>query len=70
MKCSFCEQTLVCKTCRHPFQPRRREMHLAAFQPDMQIFCPECRKPLVCRWCGCVYGDASEGEEEQETGIR
>jgi len=62
MKCSFCDQPLVCKACNHPFHPRQAAPHLAAYQPDMQVSCPECHKVLVCKLCGYIYG-----EEEEET---
>jgi len=62
MKCSFCEEVLVCKFCDKPFRPRQGETLVAAYQPDMAINCPECQRTLACRWCGFVYG----GEEEDE----
>jgi hypothetical protein len=65
MKCSFCEQPLVCKSCRRPFQPRKGETHLGAYQPDTQVSCPECQKVLTCAACGYVYGE-DEGEEAAE----
>ena len=61
MKCSFCEQPLVCKHCRKPFQPRSGEAHIGVYQPDMEIACPECQKVMVCKVCGFVYGEP-EGE--------
>ena len=64
MKCAFCEEPLVCKACRQPFRPRRVETHLAVYQPEMAIFCPECGKPLVCKACGYLYGADEEDEEE------
>jgi DNA-directed RNA polymerase subunit RPC12/RpoP len=63
MKCSFCEQPLVCKSCGKPFQPKKGETHLAIFQPDMEVACPECEEVLVCKACGYVFGST---EEEQE----
>jgi hypothetical protein len=63
MKCSFCEARLVCKHCRQPYQPRQLASHLAAYQRDMQVNCPECQKLLVCRECGYEYGE----EEEEGT---
>jgi hypothetical protein len=63
MKCSFCEQPLVCRHCGQRFQPRRGEMHVAVFQPDMEISCPECQHVLICKVCSFVYG---EDEDEQE----
>lgn len=65
MKCSFCEQPLVCKFCNSPVQPRRGETHLAIYQPDMEVQCPACQKVLTCKACGFVYGE-SEGDEELE----
>ncbi len=62
MKCSFCERPLVCKACGKPFQPRRGETHLGAFQPDVQVSCPECQQVLVCRTCGFVYGEDEADE--------
>lgn len=56
IKCSFCEQPLVCKVCSRPFQPRRSETHVAVYQPDVAVLCAECQKPLVCRVCGFAYG--------------
>jgi hypothetical protein len=63
IKCSFCEQPLVCKACRKPFHPRRGETHVGVYQPDMQISCPECQKVLVCQVCGYAYGE-DDGDEE------
>jgi hypothetical protein len=62
MKCSFCEQPLVCKACNQLFRARAAETLTAAYQPDMIVACPECQKTLVCRACGFVYGE----EEEQD----
>jgi hypothetical protein len=62
--CSFCEQPLVCKACSRPFQPRRGETHVAVYQPDMAISCPECQALLACKVCGFVYGeDEDQGKE-------
>jgi hypothetical protein len=63
IKCSFCEQPLVCNHCGKSFRPRHGETHVAVYQPDMEISCPECQHRLVCRACGFVYGE-TEGEEE------
>jgi hypothetical protein len=67
MKCSFCELPLACKTCGKRFQPHLRDTHLAAYQPDMQIYCPECHAVLKCKSCGFVYGEEEE-ENEGEPG--
>jgi DNA-directed RNA polymerase subunit RPC12/RpoP len=64
MKCSFCEAVLVCKHCGKPFQARKSESHVAVYQRDMEIACPECQKVLVCKACNFVYGDPDEPEEE------
>jgi hypothetical protein len=64
IKCSFCEQTLVCKACHKPFHPRRGETHVGVYQPDMAIACPECQKTLVCQACGYSYGREEESEED------
>lgn len=66
MKCSFCEQQLMCKNCRRPFKPRDPEHHVAVFQPDMHIVCPECQKVLICKACGFVYGQAEAEEPPAE----
>jgi hypothetical protein len=63
LKCSFCERPLVCKACKNPYRPTRPEAHAALYQPDMMVFCPECKALLVCRWCDYAYG-----EEEEEGG--
>jgi hypothetical protein len=60
IKCSFCEQPLVCKACGRPFQPRRNETHLGVYQPDVAVSCPECHKPLACKACGFLYGGTEE----------
>jgi rubredoxin len=60
MKCSFCEQPLVCKSCGQPFRPNQSETHLGAYQPDMEIACPECQHVLTCKMCGYVYGEDQE----------
>ncbi len=57
MKCSFCEQPLACKACGQPFRPRGSEGHVGAYQPDMEVLCPECQKVLACKACGYVYGE-------------
>jgi hypothetical protein len=64
IKCSFCEQTLVCKMCKKLFRPRRGETYVGVFQPDMAISCPECQKTLVCQACGYSYGKEEESEED------
>jgi hypothetical protein len=64
MKCSFCEQALVCKSCGKPFQPRRAATHVAAYQPDMEVSCPECQEVLVCKVCGYVYGEQTEERDQ------
>jgi len=66
MKCSFCEQSLVCNSCRAPFKPRAADTHLAVFQPEMHIVCPECREVLVCKACGYVYGEVESDERAAE----
>ena len=65
IKCSFCEQALVCKACRRPFRPRSGETHVGVYQPDMEIRCPECQKVLVCNTCGFAYG--AEEDRDVET---
>jgi hypothetical protein len=63
IKCSFCEQPLVCKSCSQPVHPRRGDTHLGLYQPDMEVSCPECQKLLVCKQCGFTYGgEETEGE--------
>lgn len=69
MKCSFCELPLACKACGQPFRPRRRETHIAAYQPDMQIFCPECHAVLKCKSCGYVYGEEDAEGAGDEAGV-
>ena len=65
MKCSFCEQPLVCKACKQPFHPREGQVHLALYQPDVQVHCPECRKVLICKACGFVYGQEEEDDSAE-----
>jgi len=65
IKCSFCEQTLVCKACGRLFRPRSGETHLAVYQPDMSISCPECQERLICKNCGYTYGEDEEDEEDR-----
>lgn len=62
MKCSFCEAPLVCKACNSSFHPRASETLIAAYQPDMQVVCPECQKLLACKSCGFVYGEEEDAE--------
>ncbi|HEV3443463.1 MAG TPA: hypothetical protein VG099_02415 [Gemmataceae bacterium] len=66
MKCSFCEQPLICKSCGRPFHPRRGETHVGVYQADMAITCPECQKLLVCKACGFAYGGDEEEQSEAE----
>ena len=63
IRCSFCDEPLVCKSCGKPFRPRRGDTHVAIYQPDMSISCPECLKLLVCKNCSFGFG---EEEEEPE----
>jgi len=62
IKCSFCEQPLVCKSCGQPFHPRQEETHIGLYQPDMAISCPLCQKPLVCKACGYAFGEVEEDD--------
>lgn len=62
IKCSFCEQSLACKSCGKPFHPRTAEGHVGVYQPDMHINCPECQNVLTCKACGFVYGEEEEDE--------
>jgi hypothetical protein len=57
MTCSFCEEPLACKNCRRPFHPKSGESHQGVYQPDTQVYCPECQTVLACAVCGYVYGD-------------
>jgi hypothetical protein len=63
IRCSYCEQALVCKHCNRPYQARGAEAHVAVYQPDMEVHCPMCEQVLVCKQCGFVYG--GEGEEDE-----
>jgi hypothetical protein len=63
IKCSFCEQPLLCKACGKPFRPRRSETHVGVYQPDMEIYCPECQQVLVCKVCSYSYGGTDEDAE-------
>jgi hypothetical protein len=65
MKCSFCEQPLVCQSCKQPVRPQRGEAHVAVYQPDMEVLCPGCQKVLVCQACGYVYGGTEEDDEDE-----
>jgi hypothetical protein len=65
IKCSFCEQPLVCKGCHRAFRPRRGETHIGVYQPDMEVNCPECQKVLVCNACGFMYG--TEESDDRRT---
>ncbi len=65
MKCSFCEQPLVCKSCGRPFHPPKGETHVAVYQPDTEVSCPQCQQVLACRACGYVYGDAEAQAKEE-----
>ena len=62
MKCSFCEQPLVCKACRQPFRPASGESHFAIYQPDVEVLCPSCQNVLTCLACDYVYGETDEEE--------
>ncbi len=64
MKCSFCEQPLVCKECGKPFHPRSSEAHVGAYQPDTALACPECQKQLVCQACGFIYAPEDADDDE------
>jgi hypothetical protein len=65
MKCSFCEQPLVCQHCKQPVRPREGATLTALYQPDMHVVCPECRHVLICKSCGYVYGEEAEEEPAQ-----
>ena len=62
IKCSFCEQPLVCKSCGQTIHPRQEETHIGLYQPDMAVSCPACQKPLVCKACGYAFGEVEEDE--------
>ena len=64
IKCSFCEQPLVCKACNRAFHPSRGETHQGVYQPDTEVSCPECQKVLACKACGFVYGEDEQESEE------
>jgi hypothetical protein len=66
IRCSFCEQPLVCKACGQPVRPSRPESHLAVYQPDMAVTCPSCQELVVCKACGFTYGEEREEEEKAE----
>jgi hypothetical protein len=63
IKCSFCEQPLVCEACHRPVQPRHGETHVGLYQPDMAVSCPDCQELLVCRNCGFAYGEEDRDGE-------
>ena len=65
IKCSFCEQPLVCQACSRPFRPTSPEAHAAVYQSDMAVSCPECKSDLICKECG--YNYAENEEEEADT---
>lgn len=64
MKCSFCEQLLICKHCDKPFHPKKSETYAGVYQPDTEVDCPECHKVLACRGCGFVYGGEQDDKDE------
>jgi len=64
VKCSFCEQPLLCRACGRPFRSRSGAGHVAVYQPDMEVSCPECQHLLVCKACGYAYGDEEEEPKE------
>jgi hypothetical protein len=66
MKCSFCEQPLVCKYCRRAFHAHSEQAHVGVFQPDTQVACPECQKVLTCAACGFVYGETGGDSDEED----
>jgi len=63
IKCSFCENQLVCKSCSKPVHPPTDSAHLSIYQPDVSVACPECHKLLVCKTCGYVYAEQDDKEE-------
>jgi hypothetical protein len=67
IKCSFCEQPLVCRECHRPVRPTQGATHLGIYQPDMAVNCPECKQPLACRHCGFVYGSDENDEDTPAT---
>jgi hypothetical protein len=66
IKCSFCEQPLVCKACHRPFRPRQGETHVGTYQPDMEVSCPECQRVLACEACGFVYGEGENTDTDEQ----
>ncbi len=68
MKCSFCEQVLVCKACRQPVPSTRSETLLGLYQPDSTVTCPQCHKVLVCKVCGFVYSQEDKDEASSQDG--
>jgi hypothetical protein len=65
MRCSFCEQELVCAACGKAFVPPDPATHQALYQPEYLVVCPACQEPLVCKACGFAYGSEEEEEDEQ-----
>lgn len=64
VKCSFCEEPLICKSCNRPFHAKKGETHVGLYQPDTEVSCPECQKVLVCKHCGFVFGAGGESDDD------
>jgi len=66
MKCIFCEQPLVCKTCNTRFRAQRGDTFAGIYQPEMRVACPACQHLLICKACGFAFGE-DEQEDERST---
>ena len=63
--CAYCENPLICESCREPYRPPTSEHYQALSRPDYRILCEACKGVLVCHWCKTPYdgGDDPESEE-------
>ena len=63
MKCTSCEQPLVCAECGKAFRAPDESVYRATHEPESAVTCPVCEAPLVCRLCGYAYsGEADRAD--------
>jgi hypothetical protein len=64
--CAYCEQPLICDSCRVEYSPPTQEQYEALSHREDLVFCPRCEQVLVCHWCKTPYDGATEDESAEE----
>jgi uncharacterized CHY-type Zn-finger protein len=65
MNCAYCNQPLVCDSCKAEYNPPSPEAYEALSEGEEAILCPACEQILVCHWCKTPYDGSFEEEDHQ-----